>query len=377
MLRALILDKTAGALSVQLCRALARRGYEVDIFGTAGSPAFRSRCCTRALEAPPWHPKGVASALQRIVDENTYDVIYLCSEEVLAIVKDIATTPNWKALPLSDASTITTLLSKHATLRRVAEAGIRAPATIVPERESEIIPAAHHLRLPLLIKGERGDGGRHVRIVNSYSEVLSTYRTIATYEQAYNGRPALQEIIKGQAFSVGGLFCAGHALRICAHRKLLTYPSAGGLTVKGITERPAELLEAALKVFAALSYTGLGHVEFIRDERDEHYAFIEVNPRVWGSIGIAEHAGVELYMPYQALARGLPVNSDLQYSQGVVYHRLSAEIRLIAQRPVRFIGFVKDAIDPRVRSDFEWLDPSPFLAGALRGGMFGGRLQKN
>src|SRR5207245_8603316 len=109
-------------------------------------------------------------------------------------------------------------------------------------------------------------------------------------------------------------------LRVCAHRKLLTFPPGGGWTVKGITERPPRLLEEAFKVFAAFDYTGLGHVEFIRDLRDSRFKFLELNPRVWGSIGIVEHAGVELYKPYQTLADGRPVKVDLRFQEGRVYH---------------------------------------------------------
>jgi predicted ATP-grasp superfamily ATP-dependent carboligase len=185
-------------------------------------------------------------------------------------------------------------------------------------------------------------------------------------EEPYGGRPALQQFIKGQAYSVGGLFHNGRPLRLCAHRKLLTYPRGGGVTVKGVTERPGDLLEETAKAFGALQYTGLGHAEFIRDEHEGGFKFIEINPRVWGSIGIAEHAGVDLYRPYHELVVGAPVGQDLNYKEGVVYHRFSAEVQLIAESPARLPGFLKDAIDPRVTSDFCWSDLGPYLAAIRR-----------
>ncbi len=361
MRRALILDRRAGTLSIQLCRALARRGYQVEVFGEQGSAAFRSRYCGHALEALAWHPDLVAPVLQRIMEDKPYDVVYLCNEEILEILHRIRRSSPWKALPLSEASTIDTLLSKHATLARMARAGVAVPTTIVPASEHEVEQAGYDLRLPLLVKGERGDGGKNVRLVKRREDLQPTYRQIACREKAYGGRPALQEVIRGEAYSVGGLFLEGRALRICAHRKLLTYPPAGGWTVKGVTERPKGLLEECMKVFEGLRYTGLGHVEFILDRRDGRYKFIELNPRVWGSIGIVEHAGVDLYQPYQAMAQGLPVEQDLRYREGVLYHRFSGEVRLMLRRPLRLPGFLKDALDPRVRSDFEWADAKPHL----------------
>jgi predicted ATP-grasp superfamily ATP-dependent carboligase len=266
------------------------------------------------------------------------------------------------ALPMPEMPVLRTLLSKHRTLARVARERIATPVTIVPADENEAEQLSREIDLPFLIKGERGDNCRNLRVVTNRKNLLPLYREIVRSEASYGGRPALQEIIEGPAYSVGGLFHEGRPLRLCAHRKLLTYPPGGGVTVRGVTERPEALLEEAVKAFAVFRYTGLGHVEFIRDERDGRFKFIEINPRVWGSIGIAEHAGVDLYRPYQALARGIAVQPDLHYEEGVVYHRFSAELQLILRRPLRLAGFLKDAMNPRVTSDFTWRDPGPYLA---------------
>jgi hypothetical protein len=125
------------------------------------------------------------------------------------------------------------------------------------------------------------------------------------------------------------------------------------------------LLEEAYKVFAALKYTGLGHVEFVREGPDGEFKFLELNPRVWGSIGIARYAGVDLFSAYQRLAAGLPVAPDLSYRQGVEYHRFSGEARFILRRPQRIVGFAMDALNRNVHSDFDWSDLGPHFSRAL------------
>ena len=362
MHKALILDKRAGTLALQICRALARRDYEVDILGTPASIAFRSRYCARALKLQSWNPEQIGRYLRQVFAADSYDAIYLCSEEVLAIIPSLVEYTSFRALPMPEMPILKTLLSKHETLARVAQERIPTPLTVVPEDENDAEQLSREIKLPFLIKGERGDNCRNLRVVTNRQSLLPLYREIVRSEVSYGGRPALQEIIRGPAYSVGGLFHEGRALRLCAHRKLLTYPPAGGVTVRGITERPEDLLAEALKAFAVFRYTGLGHAEFIRDERDGKFKFIEINPRVWGSIGIAEHAGVDLYRPYQALARGVVVPPDLHYEEGIIYHRFSAEMHLIRKSPLRLAGFLKDAMDPRVASDFTWSDPGPYLA---------------
>lgn len=139
------------------------------------------------------------------------------------------------------------------------------------------------------------------------------------------------------------------------------YPPGGGVTVKGVTERPPDLLENVFKVFEALRYTGLGQVDFILDTRDGVFKFLEINPRCWGSIGLAELAGVDLYTPYLELSKGNIPEPSLHFHEGVWHHHFSRELRLILKKPSRALGFVLDCVDPRVKSDFDWKDLRPHL----------------
>src|SRR5579875_3445785 len=161
MERALVLDKRAGTLAIQACRALARRGYRVDIFGMDGSIAFNSKYCSRSLALPFWEPQRVADCLKQIFAATRYDAIYLCNEEILAIIPLLESVP--AALPIPEAPAIRTLLSKHETLDRVRQHGVPAPFTVVPKDEKEAQEAAREMKLPFLIKGERGDNGKNLR----------------------------------------------------------------------------------------------------------------------------------------------------------------------------------------------------------------------
>jgi biotin carboxylase len=345
---------------------LASRGYTVDIFAEPNSGALRSKFCAQALSPTVWSPDEVARGIRHLIEESQYDAVYVCSEEVLVILVELLGgalgSGQWTRLPLPKLPALTTLLSKRATVEQMAQMGVSVPKTIVAHNESEAVAAMDELGLPLFLKGDRGESAENVRLVNNEESLLPAYREVARREQHYGGRPSLQERIVGPSFSVAGLFENGRPLRICGHRKLLTFPPYGGWTVKGITTRPDGLLEEAFKVFAAVDYTGLGHTELIRDERDGSYKFIELNPRLWGSVGILAAAGVDFIEPYRMLAERLPVEPDLRYLEGVLYHRFSGEIRLMLNRPQRLPGFLRDALNPRIHSDFSWADLGSHLS---------------
>ncbi len=363
----LVADKRA-VMGTEICRTLAVQGCEVDVFADAGSPAFRSRFCSERLMAPPFDDvHAYREALYAAVEVKSYDAIHICHEEALARLLPLPKNKSWRGLLVPPDASMKIALSKNAALAAAARAGIAIPRTMVPDGPNELLLIARDFGWPVVVKGDTGESGEGVRIVSCDRELDEGYREVMARETRTGSRPALQEFIRGPAYSVGGLFFNGRALRVIAHRKLVRYPFPwGGMTVKGVTEDCPALLREAFKLFEALEYSGLGHVEFIRDERDGCFKFLEINPRPWGTIGVARQAGVDLFTPYRRLVNGLAVEPDLRYRDGVRFHRILREVRLIRQRPWRIAGFVKDALDPRVRSDFAWYDPGPHFPSLYR-----------
>jgi biotin carboxylase len=363
----LIVDRRA-VIGAEVCRTLAAQGCETDIFAGAGSPGFRSRFCTRRLVSPPFDDaQAYRDALGAAVGAKAYDAIHVCHEEALARLLPLPESEDWRGLLVPPEASLKIALSKNAALSLAARAGVATPRTTIPEREGDLASIAREFGWPVVVKGDTGESGENVRIVWREDHLAEQYREVMARAAGSANRPALQEFIRGPAYSIGGLFRNGQPLRVVAHRKLIRYPYPwGGMSVKGMTEECPKLLREAFKVFESLEYTGLGHVEFIRDECDGRFKFLEINPRLWGTIGAAQLAGVDLFTPYRQLVRGIPVEPDLRYRQKVTFHRILREVRLIRERPWRAVGFVKDALDPRVRSDFAWTDPGPHLPSFYR-----------
>jgi biotin carboxylase len=276
--------------------------------------------------------------------------------------------PKWPGLVVSERSSLCTALSKFAMMQVAQSAGVAIPRSFSPSDEAELTAVAADFGFPLIIKGDRGESGNHVRLVDQPGTLLSAYRAIAALEATSGNRPVVQEYVTGVAYSVGGLFHRGRALRLCAHRKVVGVPPLRGLTVSGVTERPPGLLEDACKIFAALEYSGLGHVEFIRD-RGNRFRFLEINPRVWGTVGVAEYAAVDLFGAYLQLAHGTIPEPDLAFREGVRFHRIGREGKMLRVQPSRFLGFIRDCLDPYIRSDFAWSDPAPHIASLVMRGL--------
>lgn len=357
---ALIIDQRT-TYSIEVCRSLARLGYAVDVFAETLSPVLRSRFCRRRLIAPSFHDAtAIAHSMEAAVQQQRYDVIYLCSEEVLPhIAPLVSRSDRWKALPLSEPDDIQVIVSKHAVLERVSKAGVPIPRTVIPASVEDVIPAGSGIGFPLLIKGDQGEGSQQVRMVDGPDSLQTEYAKVSAMGRGAKHRPALQEYITGPKYTVGGLCVRGKLLRVIAYLSELTFPPRIGGTIRSVTARPPGLIETAAEAFDALRYTGLGNLEFIHDPRDQKYKLLEINPRVWGCIGFAQHAGVDLYTPYHAVAQGRIPAPDLGYKTGLRYRRWLQDLRLVAKRPRRLFGFVADCLHPNLHSDFDWGDLLP------------------
>jgi hypothetical protein len=358
--KVLLVDQRT-SYALELCRLLGRRGDEVHAVAVHGAPVLRSRFCARPIAAPPWYEQvAFRDQLVRLVEAGSYDVIYVCSEPALETLQPVLGRRAWSRFPRPAPEALRNLFSKNEVIHLVAEAGVPIPRTVIPRDETHASALAREFAVPIVVKGEKGAAAQLVRIVRRREDLVARYREIVHLERGYAGRPTLQEFIPGDMFLVGAIVEDGEVIRISSHRKDVMFPARGGATVVGTTTWHPELIASALAVFRALRYTGIGSLDFIRDPRDGHFKFLEINPRVWGSFGLSQRS-VDLIDAYSALAQGVPVTPDLEYRQGVRYHRITGELRLLCERPWRLFGFLKDSLDPRVTSDLEWRDPRPYL----------------
>jgi biotin carboxylase len=118
-------------------------------------------------------------------------------------------------------------------------------------------------------------------------------------------------------------------------------------------------------VFRALQWTGFASADFIRWRRGD-YVFLEVNPRLWGSVAAAISAGVDLFTPFaELLAGGMP-SPDLAFvanQEGGIFPRYL--LSPTSWRPARAAGAIRDLFGPQGQ---DWRDPGfvRHLAARLR-----------
>jgi len=211
------------------------------------------------------------------------------------------------------------------------------------QSEETLLREATRIGYPLLIKASAGGGGRGMRIVTNADELMPALESARREARAAFGDDTvfLEKLIaRPRHIEVQFLADAyGNTVHLfereCSiqrrHQKIVEESPSPALTPK-----QREMIgEAAVRLARAAGYVNAGTAEFLYDETDGSFAFLEVNARLQVEHPVTEAVtGVDLVQLQIAIAGG----ARLPFRQEDVQQRGHAiEVRLCAEDPVTFL----------------------------------------
>ena len=200
---------------------------------------------------------------------------------------------------------------------------------------------ARHIGFPLLIKAASGGGGRGMRVVERFEEVIGQVQAAkqeaelwfgddTVYMERFLQKPRHVEV---QILADGN----GHAIHLydrdCSlqrrHQKVLEEAPAPGLP----EQARADILEACVNACKLMQYRGAGTFEFLFE--DDEFFFIEMNTRVQVEHPVTEMiTGIDIIEQQLLIAGGLGLN--IQQEQ-VECRGHAMECRINAEDPTTFM----------------------------------------
>ncbi|WP_086289930.1 ATP-binding protein, partial [Campylobacter devanensis] len=195
---------------------------------------------------------------------------------------------------------------------------------------------ASEIGYPVIIKAAAGGGGRGMRVVekeedleksfwSAESEAMSAFGDGTMYMEKYISNPRHIEVqVLGDEY--GNVIHVGE--RDCSmqrrHQKLIEESPAVILDDK----TRAELHQTAVNAAKAIGYTGAGTFEFLYDQRDNKFYFIEMNTRLQVEHCVSEMcSGLDLIEWMIRISQGerLPEQKDIKLSGHSIECRITAE----------------------------------------------------
>ena len=258
---------------------------------------------------------------------------------------------------------------KASSYDYVRSLDIPVPRRFDYESIEELTAALPHVG-NFVIKMRTGNSAKGVYYADNPVEVIARVnQLIEKYELSPNRYPQIEERVIGEGWGCSALFWHGEHVADFTHRRLREKVSTGGTSTLREAAVHEGLREAALRIFSSQGWHGLAMCEFKVCPKTGKFWFIEVNPRMWGSISLAINSGVEFpYLSWLCAAEG-PVAARQYLSECVRSERhrarwlfgdvLMSAKSLMERKVLESISTLTERADSV--DDFYWDDPLAFV----------------
>ncbi|MEG1584631.1 MAG: biotin carboxylase N-terminal domain-containing protein, partial [Anaerovorax sp.] len=213
------------------------------------------------------------------------------------------------------------------------------------ENEEEAIQFAEFCGYPVMLKAAAGGGGRGMRIVKTPEELLPQFRSAKSeakkafgiddmFIEKYLEKPKHIEV---QVFGDNYGNVVHLYERDCSiqrrHQKVVEFTPAICISAK---QRQA-ICNDALKIAKAVNYRSAGTIEFLVDNKGNHY-FIEMNPRIQVEHTVTEMTtGVDLVQSQILAAEGYALDSDeinMKRQEDIQPRGFAIQCRITTEDPI-------------------------------------------
>lgn len=151
----------------------------------------------------------------------------------------------------------------------------------------------------VVIKLLTGNSAKGVFYADTPSEAERLVRTLVEkYGLQPDRYPQIEERVTGVGVGCSVLYWNGEPIADFGHKRLREKTVTGGTSTLREVMRNEEIRLATHKLFRSIGWHGLAMAEYKYCDDTGRFWFIEVNPRMWGSIPLAISTGVEF--PYLA-----------------------------------------------------------------------------
>jgi acetyl-CoA carboxylase biotin carboxylase subunit len=201
----------------------------------------------------------------------------------------------------------------------------------------EVIQTIEKIGLPIMLKAAAGGGGRGMKIITEYANIKTVFESASAeakaafgdgtmYVEKYipNARHIEVQILgdqHGNVIHLGERDCSTQR----RHQKLIEEAPAPNISEK----LRQEIREAAVKLAKNISYENAGTVEFIVDQDEQKFYFLEMNTRIQVEHPVTEAiTGVDLVQEQINIAHGEKLRftqSDIRFTGHAVECRINAE----------------------------------------------------
>ena len=246
------------------------------------------------------------SDLVKLIKEHQITILFPSHNETEIIARNRHRFNSLAVSAIPDESHCRIFNNKSQAYDLAEKLGVPVPARIhytEPQQISSLLESRGIERTVIkLLTGNSGkgvfygDNPEHTRVV--------VEKLIEEYGLELDRYPQVEEYVIGEGYGNSVLYWHGDQIANFTHRRLRDKIETGGTSVFREASSHKGIESAAKKIFNSIGWHGLAMCEFKVCSATGKFWFIEVNPRMWGSIPLAIAVGVDFpYLTYLCASR--------------------------------------------------------------------------
>ena len=255
---------------------------------------------TRSMGFAPFNDeKDLLRELSTYLKSHKMDLVLAFSERSTAVLcENHKILDNLAVIPYGNFNDFNLLNDKYAILEVCRKVGVPTPAFTSINDINDLIKAKE-LGYPLVLKCRLASGVKEAfRICRNEIELEKAFVDLTSRRSEYSyfqcDQLVAEEFIEGSIFDCGFSVNDGEVVSAVPQERLLTIPLDGGFGAYNATRDIPLLVDYGKRIFSVVKWTGPAQLEFILDRKTQAYKLIEVNPRFWGTVGLAVKSGVNI-----------------------------------------------------------------------------------
>lgn len=346
-------------------KSLARKGCRVHLLDSDPLCAgFHSQYCAGSIVTPRESDKaGYIDAVVKAVSAEKFDLLVPVSDHATEFLSEEREriTPHTRLL-LPSKELITLARFKDKAYRFMLENNIVIPKTYFPRSFDDVERLIEKISYPCVVKKPRGSANRGNAYFNSKNGLVDHYRRLKK-EDLW---PVIQEYVSGDFYGFTAVVCDGEILD-CFMYKARQEHVLNGTPPYGVSVIDEDLFKMVKRIIRLLKWNGAINFDFLKD-RDGTFQFLEINPRMPGSMDFAYAVGVDFPSLYLDLARGKAKAGfkGFSYKPGIRFRFvLPLEVIYTLRNKKNLYKLLFNFLDPWIKTDLTWDDPK-LIAWKLR-----------
>ena len=304
-------------------RSLGTYGIPVWVIDTKKCIAMHSKFCSKFLKCPPFDSDNFAQYLLDIAEEYKLENWLLLPSNdhaAYSLSKHQDRLMKYYKMITPELSVMDDIYDKVRLIELSEKIEVPCPKTYLfsTTDKNEI----KNIKFPVLTKGRNGlTFYKKIKKKALISHDQNTLQKQLKFVQSHMPikETFTQELIPDNGTNKTSSFSCfsikGEIQTYWMGKKLREHPLSFGTATLAKSIYSKEILNYSERIIAALSYTGICEIEFLKDPRDSTYKLIEINPRTWLWVGLAKSCGINYAKIAYDYVNNIPIDFPKEYKK--------------------------------------------------------------